>query len=519
MSQFSSRVGAAGATEIPRAEGAATLNPRAEAPAAAALNPWAQGAAGLAAFPWGGASAGAGLGWLELVKKYDRAGPRYTSYPPANHFHAGVSAEALVAASAAETGPLSLYLHLPFCESLCWFCGCHTITTRDRTRADDYLDLLECEVAQWARRLQPGREVVQLHLGGGTPNFLTPEQLDRLGRLLKAHFRLAPDAEVSAELDPRTLSAEQLEPLRSLGLNRASFGVQDLDPAVQAAIHRTQPAALNAQAMAWLRAAGVGSVNIDLIYGLPLQTPESFRETVRAVVALQPDRLAVFNYAHVPWMKPAQRLLERHPMPQGDAKLALLAALVEELTRAGYCYVGMDHFARPTDELVLAQAAGTLQRNFQGYSTRAGAEILGLGVSSISQTTDTYRQNQKDLATYGQALRDGRLPVARGYHLSREDRLRRHVIMELMCNLHLDLGQLSADWSIDAATHFAPELARLRPMADDGLVELRSDHLRVTPLGRWFLRNLAMTFDAYLPPEGSEPGTDGSSATRYSRTI
>ncbi|MGF1450812.1 MAG: oxygen-independent coproporphyrinogen III oxidase [Opitutales bacterium] len=444
-----------------------------------------------------------------LIRKYDRPGPRYTSYPPANHFSPEVDPARLIAASAESTSPLSLYLHIPFCESLCWFCGCHTTITLNRNKAQHYLDHLFAEIAQTADRLQPGRLVDQVHLGGGTPNFLTPEQIRRLAGELRQHFTLTPDAEISAELDPRILTEAHIEALRELGLNRASFGVQDSNPDVQKAVHRVQPPEMNERAMQWLREAGIGSVNIDLIYGLPLQTPEGFRATLREVQALGPDRFAVFNYAHVPWMKPAQKLLERHPLPQGDEKLTLLQTIVNELTAGGFVYVGMDHFAKPDDELVVAQRSGTLQRNFQGYSTRAGAEILGLGISSISQTADTYRQNHKELPVYQKAITEGEAPVSRGFMLSREDQLRREVIMEIMCNLHLPFGSLAERWQLDPREHFAPELEALQPMADDGLVEIAADGLHVTERGRWFLRNLAMPFDQYL---ANAPG-------RYSRTV
>lgn len=446
---------------------------------------------------------------LGLIRKYDQPGPRYTSYPPANHFSPEVDREALVQASAQGDGPLSLYLHIPFCESLCWFCGCHTFTTLNRDKAQHYLDDLFAEIRQTATRLRPGRAVVQIHLGGGTPNFLMPAQIRSLARVLRDHFDVANDAEISAELDPRILTEAHVDALRELGLNRASFGVQDCNPEVQAAVHRVQPAEMNERAMRWLRQAGIASVNIDLIYGLPLQTPEGFRATLREVQALRPERFAVFNYAHVPWMKPAQKLLERHPLPQGDAKLALLQVIVNELTEGGFVYIGMDHFARPEDELVRAQQQGSLQRNFQGYSTRAGVEIVGLGISSISQTERTYRQNHKDLASYHDAVAEGQAPISRGYQLSPEDHLRRAVIREIMCNLQIDYASFATTWNIDFPRHFAEALTTLAPMADDGLVTLGTDSLKVTERGRWFLRNLAMPFDQYL---ARAPG-------RYSRTV
>ncbi len=447
---------------------------------------------------------------IALIEKYNRPGPRYTSYPPANHFAPVEDADALWASTRTSTDPLSLYVHLPFCETLCWFCGCHTLTTTDRGRAGDYLDWLAREIEITARELRPGRMVEQLHFGGGTPNFLTPEQLDRLGDLLKTHFTFAPDAECSVELDPRRLSPEHVEAFARMGVSRASFGVQDCDPAVQEAIHRVQPPEQNTAAMRLLRENGFGSVNIDLIYGLPRQSPESFARTLDEVLALVPDRFAIFNYAHVPWMKPAQKILERHGLPSPETKLALLQLCIETLTAAGYVYIGMDHFARPDDELVRAQNEKTLQRNFQGYSTRAGLEICGLGISAISQSADAYRQNEKDLTVYKSALEAARPPVARGYVLTDEDQLRRDVIMRLMCDLELDFDTFGARWGIDFRTHFAPALEQLQEPADDGLITFTNSGLQVTERGRLFLRNLALCFDAYL-----EPATTG----RYSRTV
>lgn len=448
---------------------------------------------------------------LALIQKYNRPGPRYTSYPPANHFQPVGDAAALLEATAASTAPLSLYFHLPFCETLCWFCGCHTITTLDSTRADRYLDLLGQELECFSQHLQTGRQAAQLHFGGGTPNFFHPGQLDRLGALLAHHFKFSDNAEKSVELDPRRLSPEHITAFARMGLRRASFGVQDSNPEVQEAIRRIQPPEQNAAAMERLREAGFTSINIDLIYGLPKQTPESFRQTLDEVLALQPDRLAVFNYAHVPWMKPAQKLLERAGLPTPEVKLQLLTLCIETLTCAGYVYIGMDHFARPDDELVRAQQAHTLQRNFQGYSTRSGVEICGFGISSISQGPDSYRQNVKDLESYEAHLQAGRLPIARGYLLSPEDQLRGDVIRRLMCDLGLDFDTLGQRWKIDFRSHFADALTQLEAPAADGLIEWTQEGFRVTELGRLFVRNLAMCFDAYLEPTPAEG--------RYSRTV
>lgn len=447
---------------------------------------------------------------LELIGKYNRPGPRYTSYPPANHFRDYADPAPLLTSVEAGEAALSLYFHLPFCETLCWFCGCHMIPTLDRSRATDYLDLLEKELALFARHHRPEREAVQLHFGGGTPNFFGPEQIDRLAAMIDRHFKFTPDAEKSVELDPRRLSPAHVEAFARMGLTRASFGVQDCNEEVQKVIHRIQPQAMNVAAMETLRANGFDSVNIDLIYGLPLQTPKTFDQTLDQVLELKPDRFAIFNYAHVPWMRPAQKILEKAGLPDARTKLELLKLCIERLTREGYVYIGMDHFALPDDELVIAQREGTLQRNFQGYSTRAGVEICGFGISSISQGADAYRQNVKDIESYRAMVESGKLPVAKGYELTDEDQLRADVIMRLMCDLALDYGAMSAKWGIDFKAHFAGALAQLKEPAEDGLIELTEAGLTVTERGRLFIRNLAMCFDAYL-----EPAVEG----RYSRTV
>jgi len=447
---------------------------------------------------------------LQLIQKYNRPGPRYTSYPPANHFREYADPAPLLTSVEQGDAPLSLYFHLPFCETLCWFCGCHMIPTLDRNRATDYLDLLEKELELFARHHQPEREAVQLHFGGGTPNFFGPEQIDRLAAMIDRHFKFVPDAEKSVELDPRRLSPAHVEAFARMGLTRASFGVQDSNPEVQKVIHREQPQEMNVAAMDTLRANGFDSVNIDLIYGLPLQTPETFDQTLDQVLELKPDRFAIFNYAHVPWMRPAQKILERAGLPDARTKLELLQLCIERLTREGYVYIGMDHFALPDDELVVAQREGSLQRNFQGYSTRDGVEICGFGISSISQGAESYRQNVKDIESYRGMVASGKLPVAKGYELTEEDKLRADVIMRLMCDLLLNYGEMSAKWDIDFESHFATALEQLKEPAEDGLILLTPRGFDVTERGRLFIRNLAMCFDAYL-----EPAVEG----RYSRTV
>jgi oxygen-independent coproporphyrinogen-3 oxidase len=439
---------------------------------------------------------------LELIRKYDLPTPRYTSYPTAAQFRDFADPAPLLrhldGTNRSARAPLSLYFHLPFCETLCWFCGCTTIITLNRQSSAAYLDYLEKEVALLAPHVHPGRRVVQAHYGGGTPTFFQAPQLRRLGAIMRRHFQFAPDAELSVEIDPRRLGRDQVAALRESGFTRASLGVQDFDPRVQEAVHRLQPRALTEQAITWLRAEGFTSVNLDLIYGLPCQTVDSFRATLQQVLELKPDRLAVFSYAHVPWMKPAQKILERAAaLPPPEAKLEMLKLTVETLTAQGYTYIGMDHFARADDELARAQAAGTLQRNFQGYSTRAGVEIMAFGISAISQTPASYRQNTKSLAAYYAALDRGEAPVTRGLELSPDEVRRREIIMRVMCDLRLDYAALAREFGGSFAADYAPELARLDALAADGLVELHPDGLRVTAAGRLLLRNIAACFDPH----------------------
>jgi len=451
---------------------------------------------------------------LDLVRKYNLPAPRYTSYPTAVEFKDFASPAPLLAHLDATnrdgTVPLSLYFHLPFCESLCWFCGCTTVITLNHRIPDLYLDYLEKEIALIAPHVNADRRVVQLHYGGGTPTFFQPPQLARLAAMIRRHFKLDATAELSVEIDPRRLSHSQVVALRESGFTRASLGVQDFDPQVQLAVHRIQPRAMTEQAIRWLREEGFTSINIDLIYGLPFQTVASFANTLAQVLELNPDRLAVFSYAHVPWMKPAQKLLEREQaLPSPETKLEMLKLITETLTACRYVYIGMDHFARETDELAVAQAARTLQRNFQGYSTRAGAEILAFGISAISQTPFSYRQNHKTLDHYYAALDRGELPSRRGLELTGEDARRREIIMRVMCHLRLDYAELSRELDCDFANYYSAELASLRPLAADGLVVLDSTGMQVTDLGRLFLRNIAVCFDAYYAPE----------TNRHSRTV
>jgi oxygen-independent coproporphyrinogen-3 oxidase len=439
---------------------------------------------------------------LELVRKYSIPGPRYTSYPPAIEFTADVPRHELESAIADDNrpgaGPLSLYFHLPFCESRCWFCGCNTVITRRREAASEYLDDLFREVRLTAARMDPARPVRQIHLGGGTPTFFPPNELRRLGQLIRETFNVHPDVEFGVEIDPRRVTAEHVAALVDIGANRVSLGVQDTNPRVQLAIHRIQPQLQNERTVAWLRAAGFRSISVDLIYGLPLQTPDSFSATIDDVLSLGPDRLSVFSYAHVPWLKPAQRIFDdRQQLPSPVEKFAMFALAHTKLTAAGFIDIGLDHFARPDDELAVAQRAGTLHRNFQGYSTHAGASLYGFGISSISSTALTYRQNQKTLPAWRAALDAGQLPIERGLTLSPEQRRRRTIIMRLMCDRRLDYAALSQAIGLDFTTHYAAQIASLADLEADGLVHRGENELTVTPAGVPLLRVIAMRFDLH----------------------
>ena len=452
---------------------------------------------------------------LDLIRKYSIPGPRYTSYPPATKFTPALAAlqldEAIAVDNAPGAGPLSLYFHLPFCETRCWFCGCNTVITRRRDAAREYLDDLERELRLTALQINTERPVAQIHLGGGTPTFFPPEQLRRLGTLLRRYFlHIGSDVEFGVEVDPRRLTADHVLALREIGANRASLGVQDTNTRVQLAIHRFQPHYQNERAVEWLRGAGFDSINVDLIYGLPLQTAETFAQTIDDVLKLNPDRLSVFSYAHVPWIKPAQKIFDdREQLPGAEEKLAMFALAHEKLTAAGYVDIGLDHFARPDDELAKALREGTLHRNFQGYSTRGGASLYSFGISSISSTADTYRQNYKTLPEWRAALDAGRLPIDRGLRLTEEDSRRRTIIMRLMCERRLDFAALAKALGVNFAAAYAREIASLEDLVTDGIVTRTPKGFEVTRRGVPLLRVVAMRFDPTLT---SAPG-------QHSRTI
>ncbi len=451
---------------------------------------------------------------LDLVKKYNVAGPRYTSYPPATKFTDAVTWEQLsekIEGNNQSPRDLSVYFHIPFCESLCWFCGCTTVITTNHDKGKDYIDYLGREVAQLAPRLNRGRKAVQLHFGGGSPTFLRPDELRRLGDIIHKHFTFAPDIEASVEVDPRRLTRDHVVALKEIGFNRASMGVQDFNPKVQEAIHRIQPREMTQQAMDWMREQGFGSINLDLIYGLPHQTPETFNETLNTVLEMKPDRLAVFSYAHVPWIKPAQKILEDKILPTPESKLEVLKLVIERLTADDqYVYIGMDHFAKPNDELTISQREKKLQRNFQGYSTRAGSDIYSFGMSAISQIPEAYWQNEKELPKYQTAVDAGKPPLHKAYFVTAEDLIRRETIMRTMCDLSLDFAAMSAKLGINFEQHFDKELSALAPFIADGLVKKTPGGLEVTNSGRLFIRNIAMCFDNTL---------GAANERRHSKTI
>lgn len=436
----------------------------------------------------------------EFLAKYNRPGPRYTSYPTApvwdDKFHQADLEEFLHNAESAAT-PVSLYMHLPFCESLCLFCACNVVIQKDKKAAIPYLESLKAEINHASQFVSRQREVVQFHWGGGTPTYLSPAQLQDLFGHTRERFSFAANAEIGIEVDPRVTTHEHLATLRTLGFNRLSMGIQDFTPEVQKTINRVQPFELTRDLIAEARRLGFDSVNADLIYGLPYQTAASFAETIDKVLELNPDRIAMFSYAHVPWLRKQQGAFQGH-LPEGMEKFRIFKTGVRKFTDAGYLYIGMDHFARPGDELAIAQTNRTLHRNFQGYTTKAGADLYGMGVSAISSIGEAYAQNDRALATYQSAVAERGLATMRGYRLNYDDLLRREVITRLLCHTVVRKREIENTFQIRFDEYFHGELAELCAMRDDGLVLLSDDEIRVTPLGRIFIRNLAMPFDRYL---------------------
>ena len=442
---------------------------------------------------------------LGLLQKFDVAGPRYTSYPTADRFVEAFGDEeykrTLVQRfndDGARPQPLSLYLHIPFCDSLCYYCACNKVITKHHSRSAEYLRYLALELALHTDLIGKGRTVSQLHLGGGSPTFMNDDELRALIALLQQHFHLAPGAELSIEVDPRTVDVARIDALAGMGFNRLSFGVQDFDPAVQKAVHRVQPAEQVFALVHAARARGFESINVDLIYGLPLQSPASFDRTLAQITELRPDRIAMYGYAHLPQRFKPQRRIHDAELPTASAKVAMLARSLEALMAVGYVYVGMDHFALPNDPLAVAKRQGRLHRNFQGYSTQPDCDLIALGVSSIGRVGATYSQNAKTLDDYYDLLSHGRFPVVRGLALSRDDLLRRAVIMAIMCQGAVHFESIALAYLVDFGRYFATELEALKPLAEKGMVAVDADSIEVTDTGWFFVRAVAMVFDRHL---------------------
>lgn len=452
----------------------------------------------------------------ELIKKYDRYGPRYTSYPTADRFTTNFDLDAYRRALEISRGegssrPVSLYFHLPFCSKLCLYCGCNKIVTKDQLKATRYVDYLRKEIAMQSRLGGSSSKVEQLHWGGGTPTFLSAEQMMTLMEVTQDHFDLAREGEYSIEIDPRTVSENIIQLLRFFGFNRLSLGVQDFDFEVQRAVNRIQSEAQTRRVVDAGRDAGFKSISFDLIYGLPKQTVESFRRTLDKVIALDPDRVSTYSYAHLPLLFMPQQRIKESDLPSAMEKLAILQSAIESLTAAGYIYIGMDHFAKADDELTIAQRQGKLHRNFQGYSTHGDCDLIAMGITAIGHVGSTYSQNVRTLEDYYRRLDADELPIFRGVELSRDDEIRRSVVQQLMCNFALQFVSFEVDFAIHFRDYFAWELEALTPMARDGLVELGDHGLQVTRRGRLLIRNVCMVFDGYLNRDAAQ--------SRYSKVI
>jgi oxygen-independent coproporphyrinogen-3 oxidase len=442
---------------------------------------------------------------LELIKKYDKAGPRYTSYPTAVVFHDKFTADDYVKqanlSNVSNKGqPISLYFHIPFCDTLCFFCACNKIATKKRDKADKYLDYLEKEMAMVSKLYDKDRLVEQMHFGGGTPTFLTDAQFQRMMALIAQYFPLitTEKRDYSIEIDPRSVTQESIEKLAGYGFNRFSLGVQDVNPVVQKAVNRIQPTEMTRGIIQACRAVNARSVSVDLIYGLPFQTLESFGKTVDAVIEMSPDRLSVFNYAHMPHLFMPQKRINAEDLPKAEEKLDILQMTIEKLTQAGYVYIGMDHFAKPDDELAMAQANGSLQRNFQGYTTHAELDLVALGVSSISSVNHSFSQNVKSLEQYYAILDQDKLPIYRGYLLNQDDLIRKQVIQDLACHFQLNFAKIEQQFNIQVKSYFETELKDLQAMQADGLLDISNQDITVNTVGRLLIRNICMVFDIYL---------------------
>ncbi len=452
----------------------------------------------------------------ELIKKYDRPGPRYTSYPTAPHFNEQFTAgqyidEIIKTNNESNPHDISLYFHIPFCDTLCYFCGCNMIVSRNRERISNYVNYLKNEIDLIRTYIKPGRKVSQLHWGGGTPTHLNPDEINDLGSYIKKNFTLSEKSENSCEIDPRELTFEHLSALREIGFNRISMGVQDFNEKVQKAVNRIQPEDMTRQVIEWIRKLKFHSFNLDLIYGLPFQSVEEFEHTVDSIIDISPDRIALFNYAYVPWMKKHMALIKKEELPSPEEKLQILKMSVAKLTSAGYVFIGMDHFAKPDDDLSKALKEKRLYRNFQGYSTNAGTDLYAMGITSISQLGRVYAQNVKTEKEYFTALDNGSIPTMKGYYMSDDDILRKDVIMKIMCDFELDFESVEKKYKIDFDTYFAWGLENIKEMVDDELVIIKNRKITVTEMGRLLVRNIAMNFDGYIEKK--------EDTTKYSRTV
>ncbi|MCV6624782.1 MAG: oxygen-independent coproporphyrinogen III oxidase [Cellvibrionaceae bacterium] len=460
----------------------------------------------------------------ELIKRHDLAGPRYTSYPTAPQFNEAFSRAQLdqaIARSNATARPLSLYFHIPFCDTICYYCGCNKIVTANKKRAQPYLDALHIEIERIAALLDPERPVKQLHWGGGTPTYISHEQMKALVAKTWQHFKPVDYGEYSIELHPGSTGADTIGLLRELGFNRLSMGVQDFDPQVQTAVNRFNSPEEVGALVERARAEQFQSISMDLIYGLPFQTIDTIATTLAQVIELSPDRLSLFNYAHLPHLFKTQRQMDASALPSAETKLNMLHLAIDTLTEAGYVYIGMDHFAKPEDELCKAQDNGSLQRNFQGYATYGDCDMFAFGVSSISAIDNIYVQNHKQIPAYSRDLEAGKLPIAKGLQLSQDDLLRQHIINRLICQFELDYDSIETLYNIDFNDYFAPVLTRLQPLLEDGLLD-RLDHkgLRVSSGGRLLIRRVCMEFDAYLKSsDSSDVIASSESGPRYSKII
>ena len=446
---------------------------------------------------------------IELLKRFNQPGPRYTSYPTAPLFSTEFTFEDYEKEVAdtngdGERSDLSLYFHFPFCAKLCYFCGCNMLVTSNRRAIREYNEYLKKEITHLAPQISKNRKVEQLHFGGGTPSYLTPEEIGDVGNFIKSKFNFADELEASVEIDPRGLTREHLEAFREIGFNRTSFGVQDFNLEVQEAINRVQGEDITRQTVEWARELGYKSVNIDLIYGLPHQTLTNFADSVEKVIDISPDRIAVFNYAHVPWLKKHQNVIRTEDLPSPDERLQILRMTIEKLVQAGYEYIGLDHFAKPTDELAVAQKSNTLYRNFQGYSTKAGADVYAFGVSAISQFQNIYAQNVKDLKEYYARVDAGIAPTNVGYRMTFDDHVRKETIMRLMCHLEIDKRDIERRFDIDFEKYFAADIPKLQTFIDENLLENDARKIKIIGQGKLIIRNVAMCFDAYLEKMMSE---------------